>query len=323
MQVPVDPVAKDRAVDGNDDIRMFDSYVFYVWSVDRCTPGMYAPRGFRGSIRHCLIAILLLGHAASDARAGSYLDATELFAIGAVSGGVLQLGNHLKTIPEGRGPRFTGHLPFEESFQRWLGGTCKVGKQNFLDDSFGSFITPAIGAVVLTGVNIAYPYDTRGKDASQDLFLYLTGLVATKGISNITKGTIARERPFVCILKDSVDTKSEYGSSYSQHSFFSGHASSAFFATGYLNLRIRSSMRQRMSPDRYDDWKWVSSSMLYGWATVVALSRVHAYKHHLFDVMAGAAAGMLLSELFYNLPKDPDTANASSTPIPVRIVFRF
>ena len=78
-----------------------------------------------------------------------------------------------------------------------------------------------------------------------------------------------------------------------------------------------------MSPGDYDDWKWVSSSLLYGWATVVGLSRVHAYKHHLFDVMAGAAAGILLSELFYNLPKDPGSANASSTPIPVRIVFRF
>ena len=78
-----------------------------------------------------------------------------------------------------------------------------------------------------------------------------------------------------------------------------------------------------MSPRRYDDWKWVSSSLLYGWATVVGLSRVHAYKHHLFDVMAGAAAGILLSELFYNLPKDPNYSYASSAPTPIKIVFRF
>ncbi len=78
-----------------------------------------------------------------------------------------------------------------------------------------------------------------------------------------------------------------------------------------------------MSPGDYNDWKWVSPSLLYGWATVVGLSRVHAYKHHLFDVMAGAAAGILLSELFYNLPKNSNDSFASPTPTPIKIVFRF
>jgi membrane-associated phospholipid phosphatase len=139
----------------------------------------------------------------------------------------------------------------------------------------------------------------------------------------MSKGIFSRERPFQTILGDSANIEAGFNRSYLHHSFFSGHTSSAFFATGFLNLRIRSTMRQRMNPSQYDNWKWLSSTLLYGWASVVGLSRVHAYKHHVSDVIAGAAAGILLSELFYGIGDENDRLYPASAPMLIHVRIPF
>ena len=228
------------------------------------------------------------------------MSAINVATITAGSGGIGFLGMSVNNMPEGKKPLIRGHLPFEESFQRWLGGGCKIGKRNFLDDKTGSAVTPVASSILLTVANFSYPRGNRDKDVAQDLFLLASGLFATKGITDISKGIFTRERPYQCILYDSTVTKSTDGHSYSLQSFFSGHSSGAFFSVTFLNLRVRDIMRQRMVRSKYDKWKWVSSGSLFGWASFVGLSRVHAYKHHLSDVVVGAAAGILVAELFYN-----------------------
>ncbi len=259
----------------------------------------------------------------SAVTADEYLNLSETVAIGSASGTISFIGTKVNNIADDKKPVIRGYLPFEESFQRWLGGECKIGKQNFLDDTFGSAITPVASLVLLSVANLSYPRGDKTKDVSQDLFLFVTGVFATKGITDITKGIFTRERPFHHILKDSLDTTAKYGYAYTQKSFFSGHTSGAFFSVSFLNLRVREIMRQQMTKSEYDNWKWVSSGTLFGWASFVGLSRVHAYKHHLSDVIVGAAAGILISELFYNFNKNPENSSGTNSPAMFQIRFSF
>lgn len=268
------------------------------------------------------VLAITLAHAVSvSADAADYISGSETVAIGSASIGIGIAGMHVKKIPPGRKPLIRGHLPFEQGFQRWLGGNPKLQKNNFLDTEFGGFVTPIASGVALAIVNVRYPRDSRGKDAAQDLFLFSSGAIATKGLTDIAKGVFARERPFRRLLGDSLIAESRYGHSYLQHSFFSGHASGAFFSAGFLNLRLRETMRRRMTASEYESWKWVSSGLLYGWASFVGLSRVHAYKHNLSDVVVGAVAGVLVSELFFNLGKESNRLTSGASPLRIQLTF--
>ncbi len=255
--------------------------------------------------------------------ANEYLSSGEVISIGLASSATMLIGEHVKKIPEGKKPLITGHLPFEQSFQQWLGGNCQIGKRNFLDDTLGSLITPVSSALLLTGINISSPRNHRGKDVAQDMFLFVSGLLATNGVTNITKGLLTRSRPYRCIFKNANDTLTQYNHTFTNNSFFSGHTSSAFFSVGFLNLRTRETLRNKLSASEYDKWVWISPILLYGWASVVGLSRVQAYKHHLSDVIAGAIVGVLMAELFYNFGKNANTTAISSRPMQLRIVLSF
>ena len=260
---------------------------------------------------------------ANTAMAEEYLDAAELGTIGTVSAGIEWLGTRVSRVGKNRRPIIRGHLPLEEKFQRWLGGDCKLGSRNFLDGRTGAIATAVGSGLLLTVNNLAYPRDEKGKDAAQDLFLMISGAFATRGLTNITKGIFARERPFVCIYGDSAKDVSSSSHTYRYNSFFSGHASGAFFAAGYLNLRVRHTMLREMSPGDYRGWRWASSGITIGWASFVALSRVHAYKHHLSDVIVGSAAGILMAELFFSFNNTNKTPiqGPSGAPILFRVTF--
>jgi membrane-associated phospholipid phosphatase len=112
-----------------------------------------------------------------------------------------------------------------------------------------------------------------------------------------------------------------------RQSFFSGHTSSSFFAAAYLNLRMRTIMRAELSPMDYRSWRWAPPTLLFGWSSFVGLSRIHAYRHYLSDVLAGALVGTIMAELFFALNDSPsisdDDGNASSTPMLLRMRYRF
>ncbi len=248
----------------------------------------------------------------ASAEASGYLSASEIGAVSLGTAGISIIGMKVRKIPLDKKPVIRGHLPFEQSFQRWLGGKGTVQKSNFLDTKFGGFATPLASGIALTLVNVSYPRGSRGKDVSQDMFLFASGALATKGITDIAKGIFARERPFMHLLSDSLTAESRYGHSFLQHSFFSGHTSGAFFSASFLNLRLRETMRRRMTQSEYRSWRWVSSGLLYSWASFVGLSRVQAYKHHPSDVLVGALAGVLISELFFNFGNKANAPNNSS-----------
>jgi membrane-associated phospholipid phosphatase len=222
-------------------------------------------------------------------------------------------------------PSWKSPLPFEGRLQRLLGGNCSVGKTNFLDSKRGSAITATAAITTLVATNLAWPREDRARDVLQDVFLISSGLTATKGVTDLVKGVVARQRPLTTLCPDIAAQRTRVDCQHESQSFFSGHSSSAFFAMTYLNLRLRAIMRHQLSPDDYRSWRWTSPALLYGWAAFVGWSRIDSYQHFVSDVLVGALAGYLIGELFFSfndsLPSGTDNDMSAQTSL--RITFRF
>ena len=163
--------------------------------------------------------------------------------------------------------------------------------------------------------------DKQGKLAVQNLFLYGAGLLATKGVTDLTKGIVARPRPLPCLEPELAGLRTNIDHAYDHNSFFSGHASSAFFAMTFLNKRIRAIMRNEMTVGKYDKYSWVSPAFSFSWATFVGWTRIHAYKHFPTDIIVGAAAGILMAELFYSFNDFDIPLSPTTQPQPIRPMF--
>ena len=264
----------------------------------------------------CLI-VLLTFLTPSLAKADQFLSTGEVTAIAAGAGGTFWLGNQLRNMDSTRTPLLEGPLPLEASIQRFFGGRYERGKRNFLDDSKGSVLTPLTTGSMLLAANLAWPESDRGKATLQDMFLFISGLAATKGVTDMAKSTVSRPRPYMTLVP--IDQGEQRGFRADRSSFFSGHTSSAFFSAAYLNLRLRSIMRSEQTPDEYRDWRWAPPTVLFGWASFVGLSRIHAYKHYLSDVLIGALAGYLIAELFFSFGENSSISDSDPHPVLFRL----
>ena len=253
------------------------------------------------------------------------LSSTEIAGIALGSASVLGLGLWVRSLDSTRLLLINGPLPLETSVQQLLGGRYRPGKMNFLDSPTGSAYTPIAGGVLLLAVDLAWPVKGAGHQTAEDLFLYTSGMVTTKGVTSIFKGLMARPRPNTYLEPDISSDKLGRSYAHEHHSFFSGHTSSAFFAMAFLNKRLRSIMRQELANDEYRDWRWAPPSLLFGWASFVGLSRIHAHKHYLSDVLAGALAGYLMAELFYSFGNEDGIAGGENgaKQVVLRITFAF
>jgi membrane-associated phospholipid phosphatase len=252
-----------------------------------------------------------------------YLTTAEIVAIGAGSVGAGLLGSHIKSGQDStRSPLIRGLLPLDLTMERLIAGSSpSPGQSNFLDNKIGSVITPAVTTGLLFIANLTWPQGESGKDALQDLYLGTMGLVGNKGINDAVKGWVGRPRPYTRVEAESGYIRPHSSPAYDRSSFYSGHASSSFFITGFADKRFRSIMRSRMSASDYDNWKWAPSVVLYGWASFVALSRVHALKHYFSDVLVGSIAGLLFAELYYAFGKPTYESVSENPPVMLRVNF--
>jgi membrane-associated phospholipid phosphatase len=269
-----------------------------------------------------MIILASFAFAVVEARAAEYLSAAEVAVVGGGSIGLGYIGHHLRKIDVEDRSVIKGPFPGEMSIHEFLGGGYYPGKTNFLDSRFGSAITPAVFGTALTAANLTWPQKRSGKDAVQDLFLFVSGIVTTKGMTDVTKGILRRPRPLSHMADTSlIDENNDHR--FLRTAFFSGHSSSSFFSAAFLNMRLRGIMRQRLAVSEYRDWRWAPPTVLFGWATFVAWSRIHAYKHYPSDVAIGAAVGYLLAELFYSFGYEKKSRADSGSPPMLRVTFSF
>ncbi len=254
-------------------------------------------------------------------QAEGFLSAEDAGIITASTIGIFVLGHHVKRLDSSKTPLINGPILFDLKLQRFLGGDCSADKSNFLDSEFGSAVTPVSAALIMFAADSKWPQaDKQGKLAVQNLFLYSAGLIATKGITDLAKGIVARPRPLPCLEPELAGLRTNIDHAYDHNSFFSGHASSAFFAMTFLNKRIRAIMRNEMTVAEYDKYSWLSPATAFSWATFVGWTRIHAYKHFPTDIIVGAAAGILMAELFYSF-NDYTPPLSGAQPQPVRQLF--
>lgn len=270
-----------------------------------------------------LLMITLTVVTAPEAADVDYLEFGDLAAITAASASAIYIGSRLTSFDSTKKSLVTGPLPLESSLQSFLGGRCSLGKSNFLDGRKGAAYTPTFAIAGLIGANAAWPREKRGKDILQDAFLLGSGLAATKGITDMVKGLVARQRPLPSLHPDLARQRTSSDFRFDHQSFFSGHTSSAFFSSLFLNKRIRAVMRQELTNNEYRRYRWAPSVTFIGWASFVGWSRIHAYRHYLSDVLAGAALGYAMSELFFSFTDENTSVSSGgrTTPMFIRLSF--
>lgn len=253
-----------------------------------------------------------------------YLSAGEMAAIAGGSAATGYIGYRIRHGDGFKTPLIGGPFPCELPMMGVLAGKYHRGKTNFLDDRWGSALTPVALGMGLLIADFTWPQSQPGKDVGQDLFLFASGLIATKGLTDLSKGISRRPRPYT-LFEDSSRADSGSEDVCSCSSFFSGHSASSFFSAAFTNLRIRSIMRQRLTDGEYRDWRWASPTILFGWAGYVAWSRLHAYKHYPTDILVGALVGYVVAELFYSWAYErQDAVDGNGSPlVAFRISFSF
>ncbi|MCP4566272.1 MAG: phosphatase PAP2 family protein [FCB group bacterium] len=282
--------------------------------------GLLGAGGRKATVILLIIVLMVTGGKSS---AEDYLSAVEVSAIGTGAVLINLMGAQARRIEISDRSVIKGPLPEEMALHRFLGGKYYPGKTNFLDNWAGSAVTPVICGLALAGTDFSWPQKHSVQDASQDMFLYISGLLTTKGLTDFSKGLFRRPRP-VSFMVDSAMAEMDRSHRWLRTAFFSGHTSSAFFSASFLNLRIRSIMRQRMTPSEYRGWRWASSTTLLGWAGFVGWSRIHAYKHFPSDVAIGAMIGYLIAELFYHWSMTNDSYKKTAASATVfKISFSF
>ncbi len=267
-----------------------------------------------------LIGLTVAWYGCALAEASGTLPSDQVLVIGAGTLGLAAAGNlALKSSP-GR-QEIGGAWPLETRLQHLFAGACTYRKSNFLDHRWGGAVAPAAFGLLLIAVDYGWAKPGRGGNV-QDLFLYSSGLLATSGITAVGKGMLPRRRPYVDLCGNNGYGDSSSSQVNARRSFFSGHASTAFFAATYLNKRTRQTMREQLTAKDYGNWSWAPPTLLYALSTFVGYSRIAAYKHYPSDVIAGALTGYLLAELYFSFNSASGESDAPVSSV-VTLTIRF
>lgn len=256
-------------------------------------------------------------------RSQEYLSGTEVAGIAAGVATSFVIGERMARFDS------TAHVfwkqpgGLERSLMASIGGSYYTGKSNFLDSRVGSAYTGLGAGIVLGLVDLTWTQNDETKTFFQDQFLFVSGLAATKAVTAVFKGGFRRRRPNAAIYPEETAASGLNDFAYNHRSFISGHVSSAFFASAFLNIRLRSVMHSRMTSSEYRSWRWLPPGILYSWATFVGWTRIHAYKHYPSDVLAGAAVGIILAEFFHSLGKDGWNESSADRNAPSLITVSF
>lgn len=185
--------------------------------------------------------------------------------------------------------------------------------------SIGSINKDIIPGIILGGgfvTTLSLDLFSESKITSRDyrrFFMFYKTLIYTYTLTEIVKTAVKKQRP----------NKKDY------RSFFSGHSSTTFAAVHFMYKELLYIFNKTdfANENVRDILKASAFIVSYGWASIVAFSRLRDNQHYLTDVLIGAGAGLLISELLHNAfmsDNDPDNSlKFVITPNQIRINLTF
>lgn len=214
---------------------------------------------------------------------------------------------------------------------------------NFFNEGAGAFYAPlftAIGTLVTAGALGGRPAYERV--VSRALPLLGLGLGGTALITEGAKRGFGRLRPYrefdnrtveaeVCNRPPGAGGRGAFVCGDDAHeSFFSGHASSAFFSATFMDGVLADVIRSSAAPG--SPWqayalggnpplgvrltRTAQAVAFYGLATAIAYSRIQIDRHYMTDVVAGAALGSVHGYVVYRWGYQGDERAVRVSPLP-------
>jgi hypothetical protein len=152
-----------------------------------------------------------------------------------------------------------------------------------------------LGAVVLSNLGREH----AGRWIADDTTGFVEIWFFDKGASGLVKNIIGRQRPPLEFIDEDDDLspeerQEEEDKRTNHQSFYSGAASHQFAMMSYADALVAGRVKSR--PARI-----ASFLGFYGYAAYIGYSRIEADKHYFTDVVAGAAAGILIGRGFYSI----------------------
>lgn len=205
-------------------------------------------------------------------------------------------------------PAAFGAGSFDRFFRNAL--RSRTNRNNFFNDEKVGTIVHPLGMSALLLVSTAYGLgaDAYHDAATRALPLLWGGIAANTLPTAAAKHLAGRERPFLKFKNQ--EAIEEFGiDEDSRGSFFSGHASTAFFSATFVDSVLTDLVRAR-HPDYcvLCETSWTKRLFRigqgltgYGLATAVAYSRIEIDKHFMSDVLVGALVGAAHGRLTYSL----------------------
>ncbi len=291
-------------------------------NASRCRVSRLA--GIRSGCWALVFVVLLCIPAELRAEDSGHLSTEEVVGITAGSLGLVGSAYLFKHALIDTRPRWVDPPGIDLWFTRTFGADPRPYPRNFMDTDRAAFINILCAGTTIGILNAMEPRFDRPKDIWQSQFLYYTGALTQKGVTDFFKAGVARVRPLSRLVPEVAAQRTKIDYARDKESFFSGHASSAFYSMTFLNHHVRDFMHRRFTASEFDTWNWVSPTVTFTWATVIAFSRVHAYQHYFTDILAGAVVGWAIGELFYAIDDDVrGTGSRSATSFPIMISVRF
>lgn len=179
---------------------------------------------------------------------------------------------------------------------------------NFFQGGLGASWHPLFASGLLLTTSAFLGDGVYVKNATRALPLLWMGLAANSLPITMAKHGVERQRPF--LMFQNTEAIEAFGTGKeAEESFFSGHASTAFFSATFVDRVLADTIRSQRPEYCFacgDSWmnrllRFGQGAALYGFATAIAYSRIQIDKHFMSDVIAGGVFGSLHGELTYRL----------------------
>lgn len=197
------------------------------------------------------------------------------------------------------------------SFDRFFrdGLRSRSSRGNVFDGGVGALVHPlGMSGLLLLSASYAIGPEAYYDAATRALPLLWGGIGANTLPTAAAKRLTGRKRPFLRFQNRAAIE--EFGiDEDARESFFSGHASTAFFSATFVDAVLSDVVRTR-HPDYClscgTSWterfiRLGQGVVAYGLAGAVAYSRIEIDKHFMSDVLVGALAGGIHGRLTYSL----------------------